>query len=291
MIDQRFDHNRDQCLQPSALDDYHFDLNGFVIVKGVLSAAELDGLNSAFDSFPPIPAGEWTGNSQRRDYTPDTGYELHNCLEYSPAFDPLIDHRGWIGHARRYAGEAGSYTEGVFIDECIATIRTAGGHHPVHSGGYRAAVRTQYRYENGVFRCGQLNVLVALRDVGPGDGPTMVVPASHKSNLEHPLAGDYARGDRMDDLPGAVPVYLSAGDALLFVDALMHGAASRTNPGERRIVILRYGPSWARTRFGYQYSAAFLDRLTSAQRHIMEPVPPVLPGEARIPQEARHNSG
>lgn len=25
---------------------------------------------------------------QRRDYTPDTGYELHNCLEYSPAFDP-----------------------------------------------------------------------------------------------------------------------------------------------------------------------------------------------------------
>lgn len=53
-------------MQPSALDDYHFDLNGFLIVNGALSAAELDGLNPAFDSFPPIAAGEWTGNSQRR---------------------------------------------------------------------------------------------------------------------------------------------------------------------------------------------------------------------------------
>ena len=53
----------------------------------------------------------------------------------------------------------------------------------------------------------------------------------------------------------------------------------------------RYGPSWARTRFGYEYSKAFLDRLTPAQRHIMEPVPPVMPGEARIPHEARHNGG
>ena len=164
--------------QPCAFDDYQFDLNGYLILKGVLSQAELAGLNAAFDSFPPIAPGEWIGNSQRRDYTPDTGYELHNCLEYSPAFDLLIDHPGWIGHARRYAGESGSYTEGLFIDECIATIRTAGGHHPVHSGGYRAALRTQFRYEHGVFRCGQLNVLVALRDVGPGDGPTMVVPAS-----------------------------------------------------------------------------------------------------------------
>ena len=39
------------------------------------------------------------------------------------------------------------------------------------------------RYENGVFRCGQLNVLVALRDVAAGDGPTMVVPGAHKSNF------------------------------------------------------------------------------------------------------------
>lgn len=276
---------------PSDLDDFLFDLRGYLVVESAINAPALQSLNAAFDRLPDLAPGEWIGNAQRRDYTADTGYELHNCLEFDVAFHQLINHRSWVQHARRYAGEQNAYTEGVFIDECIATKRGAGGHHPVHSGAHRAALRTQYSYQHGVFRCGQMNVLVALTDVGPGDGPTMVVPGSHKSNFVHPLAGDYARGDRMDDLPGAVPVYLNAGDALLFVDCLMHGACSRTNNGERRIVILRYGPSWARTRFGYEYSPSLLAQLNPEQRMILDPVPLIVPGDARIPREARHNSG
>ena len=163
-------------------------------------------LNDAYDRFPSLGHGEWYGNAQRRDYTADTGFELHNLLDCGdPSFDVLIDHPSWIDHARRYAGESGTYVQGVTIDEHIATIRGAGGHHPVHSGGHDASVRTQYSFRNGRFRCGQLNVLVALTDIGPGDGPTMIVPGSHKANFVHPLAGDYAAGDRMDDLPTRCP--------------------------------------------------------------------------------------
>jgi ectoine hydroxylase-related dioxygenase (phytanoyl-CoA dioxygenase family) len=130
-----------------------------------------------------------------------------------------------------------------------------------------------------------VNVLVALTDIGPGDGATMVVPGSHKSNLPHPLAGDYARGDRMDHLPGAVEVHVRAGDALLFVDAMMHGGSSRTNPGERRVVILRYGPPWVRSRFGYTYSDELLARLTPERRRILRPVEPMVAGDRRIPAD------
>jgi ectoine hydroxylase-related dioxygenase (phytanoyl-CoA dioxygenase family) len=105
----------------------------------------------------------------------------------------------------------------------------------------------------------------------------MVIPGSHKANFPHPHAGDYARGDRMDHLDGAVPVYLQPGDALLFVDGLMHGGSSRTNAGERRIIIYRYGPAWGATRFGYEYSPALLDRLSPARRAILQPVPPARP--------------
>ena len=59
-------------------------------------------------------------------------------------------------------------------------------------------------------------------------------------------------------------------------------------PGERRIVILRYGPLWAavgRTRFGYEYSAALLQRLTPARRRILDPIPPARPSAAVIPSE------
>lgn len=270
--------------RPTALDDYEFDLRGFLVIRGALSPDEVASLNAAYDRFPELANGEWYGNSQRRDYTKDTGFELHNVLDCGdPAFDVLIDHPSWLHHAAHYAGEEGTYVQGVMIDENIATSRGPGGHHPVHSGGHDASIRTQFGYRNGQFRCGQVNVLVSLTDVGPGDGATMVVPGSHKSNLMHPLAGDYARGDRMDGLPHAIEVHTKAGDAVVFVDACMHGAGTRTNPGDRRIVILRYGPPWARSRFGYTLSDDLLSRLTPERRRIMQPMPALHTGDPRIP--------
>jgi hypothetical protein len=273
--------------RPTPLDDYEFDLRGFLVLRGALDADEVRQLNEAYDRFPSMSNGAWLGNAQRRDYTKDTGFELHNMLDCGdPAFDVLIDHPSWIDYARHYAGEEGTYVEGLSIDENIATIRHAGGHHPVHSGGFNSPIRIQYDYRHGRFRCGQLNVLIALTDIGPGDGATMVVPGSHKSNLPHPLAGDYARGDRMDALPGAVEVHAKAGDALMFVDALMHGGSSRTTVnGERRVIILRYGPSWVRSRFGYTWSPALLSRITPQQRAILQPRSPIQTGDPNIPFE------
>ncbi len=126
---------------PSKLDDFLFDLNGYLILKNAVEPGLLDALNNAFDHFPAIQQGEWWGNAQRRDYTKDTGFELHNCVEAGEAFEQLIDHPSWINYLRHYCGEEDSYVEGLFIDECIASIRRSGGHHPVHSGGYRGALR------------------------------------------------------------------------------------------------------------------------------------------------------
>ena len=256
---------------------FFFDLRGGLILKNAVEPELIDALNHAFDNFPTLKREEWWGNAQRRDYTEDTGLELHNCVEVGEPFEKLINHPNWINYLRRYCGEHDSYVQGLFIDECIASIRTSGGHHPVHSGGYRGALRGRYQYVNEVFRCGQCNIILALTDIGEGDGPTMVIPGSHKSNFQHPLAGNYMAGDRMDHLEGAIPVYMNKGDALLFVDGMMHGGSSRTNPGERRITIYRYGPLWSSTRFGYEYSQPLLDRLTPERRKILQPVPQLRP--------------
>ena len=79
---------------------------------------------------------------------------------------------------------------------------------------------------------------------------------------------------------GIIEVHLNKGDALLFVDAIMHGASARTNPGERRVVIYRYGPSWGSTRHGFRYSQELLNRLTLERRKILEPVPPRTTGSS-----------
>ena len=64
---------------------------------------------------------------------------------------------------------------------------------------------------------------------------------------------------------------MDAGDALIFVDAICHGSARRTVPGDRRVVVYRYGPSWGFFRFGYRPSHELLGRLTAARRQIVWP--------------------
>ena len=259
--------------KPNALDEYLFDLRGYLIVEQAMDPELVDALNAAIDNLPDVEPLGWIGNAQRRDYTPDTGLEIYNCIELGGPFETLIDHPRWIDHVRHFAGEKDSYVEGLFIDECLLSVRGPSGHHPAHSGGYKGASRGSFRYKDGVFRCGQCNVLLALSDIGPGDGVTMVVPGSHKSNFEHPNLGDYGKGDRMDTLEGAVEAYMKKGDALLFVDGITHGGGSRTNEGERRCVIYRYGVCWGATRYGFEYSEELLDRLTPERRSILEPVP------------------
>jgi ectoine hydroxylase-related dioxygenase (phytanoyl-CoA dioxygenase family) len=106
------------------------------------------------------------------------------------------------------------------------------------------------------------------------------VPGSHKSNfVPDEVRKIYANRENYKTLPeGAIEVHLKAGDALLFVDALMHGATERTNPGERRVVIYRYGPIWGKTRHGFEYSEELLARLTPARRKILRNDPRRLPG-------------
>ena len=123
---------------------------------------------------------------------------------------------------------------------------------------------------------------MALTDIGPGDGATMVIPASHKSNFTHPEFGAHTmktgEARSADGLEGAIEVHLKAGDALLFVDAIAHGSARRVNPGERRIAVYRYGPSWGNFRHPYQPTPELLQRLTPRQRKVVCPQP-TLPRE------------
>lgn len=273
---------------PSALDNYLFDLRGYVILRKALSDDQLVRLNAAYDDFPmDLTPWDWWGHVQRSDSGDSAkGYELENIIEGGSIFEEMIDHPAWINHMYHWCGEEDSYVEGLFIDETFASIRRSGGFFGIHSGGYRGAMRGQYRYSNGAFRCGQVNALMALTDIGPGDGGTMVIPGSHKSNFPHPqVSGPDADGARdrvqspMDDIEGAIEVHLDAGDVLLFCDGIAHGASERTTvEGERRVLIYRYGPSWGATRYGYRPSEELLSRVTEAQRRILQPVPYRAPG-------------
>ena len=99
---------------------------------------------------------------------------LQNIIEAGPAFESLIDHPSWLAHVRRFIGGGNPY-----IDECFCTIRDGqGAGSPLHSGAHKRNLKTQFRYHDGAFRCGEINILIALDDCGPGDGATLVVPGA-----------------------------------------------------------------------------------------------------------------
>jgi hypothetical protein len=260
------------------IQDYLFDLRGYIFLRNAVSPDLVERLNRAIDPFLDLEYLQWRGNVQRLDNNANAGMELQNIVEGGEPFEELIDHPAWHDRLLRYCGEKDSYVEGLYIDECFASIRRTGGFFPVHSGNQDGVVRNQYRFVNNQFRCGQVNILLALTNIGPGDGGTMIIPGSHKSNFAHPeMLKEWEDRGQMDAMEGAEEVSLQAGDALMFVDALSHGASSRTNPGERRVIVYRYGPTWGNTRYGYTYSPELLDRLTPERRKILQPIPPRLP--------------
>lgn len=265
-------------MMPTPMEDYLFDLRGYLVLEGAVGSEQIQNINRAIDAIPPLENGEWHGNVQGHTYHGEIdGRNLQNIVEGGEAFEELIDNPAWIEHVCRYVGRK----EGLFIDECFATLRGPGEFINIHSGGHLRRTRTQFLYHDGQFHCGMINILLALTDITEiGDGPTVVIPGSHKSNFVHPTfekGYENMLAEPPELVAGTTPVYLRAGDALLFVDALCHGGASRTSPGIRRTLVYRYGPYWGATRLGYQYSPELIARLTPERAKILQPIAPRRP--------------
>ena len=258
------------------MEDYLSDLQGYLILPAALSGREIEQLNQAIDAWPELEPGQWHGHVQRQNHHPNRGINWQNIIEGGDCFEELIDHPSWIDKVDRYVDN------GLYIDEAFVSIRGPGQSINIHAGGHTRSLRGQFRFHNQQFFCGQINILVALTAIGSGDGATMVIAGSHKSNLKHPIfEAEYSTliEESMDNALGAVEVRLGVGDAILFVDALCHGAASRENCGQRRAIIYRYGPRWGNARFGYEPSIQLLNRLSPARKRIVQPIKPNRPPE------------
>lgn len=261
----------------SDLDIYLFDLRGYLLLEGALTDSEIRALNGCLDEIPALAPGDWYGYIHGHAYGDVTsGINYQQIYEAGEPYEKLIDHPSWFEHVKLFIGGEGTfdYHHGpVFIDECFANFRGPGEAIGLHSGGFPPIHRNQFRYRGGRFMCGQINLLIALTDIGPGDGGTMLIPGSHKSNFKHPHYDKQRMGENrsVDGTIGAIEVFMKAGDALVFVDGISHGSAKRVNEGTRRIVVYRYGPSWGNFRHGYQPSPELLDRLTPQRRRIVQP--------------------
>jgi hypothetical protein len=262
-------------------DIFFFDLQGFLHLKGALTKDEVKDLNDGLDSIPRLEPGEWYGHVHSHTYGDRDGRNYQQIYEAGEPFEKLIDHPSWFDKVRHFMGTEGSFDEThgpLFIDEDFANFRSPGEGIGLHNGGQLGISRCQFRFHHGKFHCNQINVIMALTDIGPGDGGTVVVPGAHKGNFQHPDFAKYsmgAQGNCPSQMEGTREVFMEAGDALMFVDCCTHGSANRVNEGERRVIVYRYGPSWGNFRHGYTVSPELLERLTPQRRQIVCPQVPL----------------
>ena len=262
----------------SEIDKYLFDLNGYIVVKNALKKSEINACNKIIDKLKNIKNGEWDGYVHGHNYGGKEGLNLQQIYEAGKPFEKLIDHPSWIHHMLEFVGGEGTFDHNhgpLFIDENFANVRGPGEAIGIHSGNPEGLKRNHYRYQDDKFHCSQVNILLALTDIGKGDGGTVVIPSSHKSNIQHPeYKKNFMKKNKVtsaEAMTASKEIYLKAGDGLIFVDSLCHGSANRLNIGERRIVVYRYGPSWGFFRYPYRPSMNLLKNLNSFQRKIVMP--------------------
>ena len=257
--------------------DYLFDLHGCLILRGAVGAGQLARINAWVDAQPKdLPVGSWLGQVETHTYSGSEGVNFQNIIEGGDVFEELIDNPRWMSHVRRWIENDYNH---VAIQEDFLNVRRAGGFIGLHSGGHTSAPVLSFRhFQTAEWAVGQINILVALTDIGPGDGATMVIPGSHKSALAHPDLTEREqsvyRNDRsVEGCLAAEEVHLRAGEAVVFTDAICHGSSARVNPCERRVLIYRYSPHTIATRYRYVRTPEFMARLTPERRAIVEPVP------------------
>jgi hypothetical protein len=282
---------RTEDREDEQLIDYLFDLYGYLILQQSVASTDTAQMNQWADDHEHLMAAstpqrghedsQWIGHVETHTYSGPDGINFQNIVEAGPVFERHIDHPCWIGHVRRFVD---SPLNGLSLHETLLNIRGQGGYIGIHSGGHLSIPYMSFRQPNtGAWMVGQINVITALTDIGPGDGATTIIRGSHKSALPHPKQAEANQVYRSDEPAGIAvgmqELHMNKGDVLLFTDAITHGSAQRTNPGQRRMVLYRYSPRWIRTRFNYEPSSRLLASLTDEQRNIMYPIPERRPPE------------
>mmetsp|Transcript_12464 Transcript_12464/g.19209 ORF Transcript_12464/g.19209 Transcript_12464/m.19209 type:complete len:382 (-) Transcript_12464:43-1188(-) len=264
---------------------YLFDLNGYIVVRGVLTEEEVQEANAAIDNH--LDEAIERSDEELRNASPDsplygTGpgrQDLGRVMEWGKAESHVF--KSILAHPRLVPFFHGILGKGYRMDHLPFVIRQIkgsegfslhGGTIDCSSGHYNPHLAYACLQNN--IHCNLLGCNVMLSDHNAGDGGFCVVPGSHKSNFKMPSAmveGNEAYAEFIQQ-----PV-TKAGDVVLFSEGTVHGAKAWTSEDrERRACLYRFAPcnvAYGRSYFGHEeggWPSAMYDDLNDAQRAVLE---------------------
>jgi hypothetical protein len=229
---------------------FAFDLQGYLLLKRVLTAAEVEALVA-------IAA------AQREAAGAAAFTRVFGATRWGRPYQALIDHPRIVPYLDALVGPKFRLDH----DYCLF-MRRGGRDQDLHGGATARNPDHWYTYRDGVIRCGLTVVEFFLSPARAGDGGFCCIPGSHKSNFVDRLPGDVRRYERVPDY--VVQPAVEAGDAIIFTESLVHGTLPWTADGERLALLYKYSPGHS-TWMGAHYDPSDYPELTEQQRRILAP--------------------
>ncbi|MBA3707790.1 MAG: phytanoyl-CoA dioxygenase family protein [Planctomycetes bacterium] len=263
---------------------YQFDHQGYLVIRGLLSPGEVQGLGAAVDALeahalahaPVQPRKPAVWNQvyrvdERRGYHA-TGESIDGASlmvedfwNADPAFDLLVDHAPTMRYIRR------TVQGRVTINNSEMRIRYPGNFTGAHMGG-PGSPKYRYAVNSEGIDCMMVRMVYFLHEVRCADGAFSVVPGTHKGAFKPPACA------LPDDEPGMIGLEVQAGDAILFTENLRHGGLVNRSRRSRKTLHVGYGPAWMMSQNiatmdqPYHLLPETLARFSDAQRALFQPV-------------------
>jgi len=230
------------------------DLEGYLVIKNVLSKDEMMEMNQVIDN------GNRNGSPSR----------------WGKLFNRLIDHPKILPYLIELIGPSVrlDHNYAVFMQNGSSGSRLHGGE---DGGGYREEGDHWYKYRDGVIRNGLCVMAYNLTPAKLGDGGFTCIPGSHKSHFLRNLPDDVRYFKRQ--VHYVVQPEVEAGDVVFFTEALIHGTTTWTSEIERRSLLYKYSPGHS-AYSGKYHNLDDYEELSERQKLML--APPSIGGRPNI---------
>lgn len=267
----------------SEAERYLFDLNGFIIIRNVLTPEEVEKANDAISKRQENMIER--KDAALRNAVPGTAFygsgpgrkDLGGVFEWggeSKVFKSILAHPRLVPLFHGILGKGYRMDHIPFViaqDKGGEGFQLHGGTVDCSSGQYNHDLA--YTCHNGEVRSNLLGVNVMLTDHEPGYGGFCVVPGSHKSNFKMPPG--MVNGEAHEEY--IIQPKTKAGDVVLFSEGTVHGAKAWTTDTQRRCCLYRFSPAtsvYGRSYFGNEgggWPPLMYEGLSDAERAVLEP--------------------
>lgn len=266
---------------------YRFDLQGFLVVRNVLTDSELSRLNEAIDANQDRLVERPDQTAGSRTLEGGVHYQAGRMLEWpKPWCDPF---RSLIAHPRIICYLNALLGRGWHLDHDVTYFQSpkgAGGL-AFHLGEYYHVDGAFYTYKAGQIRTGLTVLQWVLADQGGDLGGFACIPGSHKSNFPRPLETSLWQ----EDQDVVVCPEVKAGDLLIFSEATTHGTLPWRGDHDRRAILCRYAPRYVQFASGFHtyQLPEWVEELDEVSRGVLEPAymrnRPVIRADRRTEKE------